>query len=300
MTTFGPFESYSPCSGPIDEVYSNCVSAYENEIRDLTQLLSNLQNQIQHHENKNKELVKYTEDLKNANVKMNEELSQLERVNHHVDRQLKAIQQFYSKLTNRETQTNQDDLLLAREENKYLKSQIQDLLAMSNDSLNIQSSLMTKIHNHKAKNTIMKNKNAELLMHLQESIERENELNNQISEETSQKINIKAENKRLMLRLAETEGNLEESDYVNSRLRLKLEQSNEKQKQVNGQEMLDMSAQIVEKEAALHELELQLNDLEKTKKELYDAQNELTKQKAQYKALEKSIEDLDRQNHIME
>ena len=300
MTTFGPFESYSPCSGPIDEVYSNCVSAYENEIRDLTQLLSNLQNQIQRNENKNKELVKYTEDLKKANIQMNEELSQLERVNHHVDRQLKAIQQSYSKLTNRETQTNQDDLLLAREENKYLKSQIQDLLAMSNDSLNAQSSLMVKIHNHKAKNAIMKNKNAELLMHLQESIERENELNNQISEETSQKINIKAENKRLMLRLAETEGNLEESDYVNSRLRLKLEQSNEKQKQVNGQEMLDMSAQIVEKEAALHELELQLNDMEKTKKELYDAQNELTKQKEQYKALEKSIEDLDRQNHNIE
>lgn len=292
MTTFGPFESYSPCSGPIDEVYSNCVSAYEKEINELKRLLSDLQNQTKQHEKKSKELTKYTEELKNANVQMNEEIGQLERVNHHADRQLKAIQQRYSKLSSRETQTSQNDLLLAREENKNLKSQIQDLLAMSNESLSIQSTLMLKIHNSKAKIAIMKNKNQELSMNLQESIERENEINNQIFDETSQKNNIKAENKRLILRLAETEGNLEESDYINSRLRLKLEQSNEKQKQVNGQEMLDMSSQIVEQEAILHDLELQISDLEKTKKELENAQKELMKEKEKYKTLQKSIEDL--------
>lgn len=292
MTTFGPFESYSPCSGPIDEVYSNCVSAYEKEINELKRLLSDLQNQTKQHEKKSKELTKYTEELKNANVQMNEEIGQLERVNHHADRQLKAIQQRYSKLSSRETQTSQNDLLLAREENKNLKSQIQDLLAMSNESLSIQSTLMLKIHNTKAKIAIMKNKNQELSMNLQESIERENEINNQIFDETSQKNNIKAENKRLILRLAETEGNLEESDYINSRLRLKLEQSNEKQKQVNGQEMLDISSQIVEQEAILHDLELQISDLEKTKKELENAQKELMKEKEKYKTLQKSIEDL--------
>lgn len=292
MTTFGPFESYSPCSGPIDEVYSNCVSAYEKEINELKRLLSDLQNQTKQHEKKSKELTKYTEELKNANVQMNEEIGQLERVNHHADRQLKAIQQRYSKLSSRETQTSQNDLLLAREENKNLKSQIQDLLAMSNESLSIQSTLMLKTHNSKAKIAIMKNKNQELSMNLQESIERENEINNQIFDETSQKNNIKAENKRLILRLAETEGNLEESDYINSRLRLKLEQSNEKQKQVNGQEMLDMSSQIVEQEAILHDLELQISDLEKTKKELENAQKELMKEKEKYKTLQKSIEDL--------
>ena len=296
MTTFGPFESYSPCSGPIDEVYSNCVSAYENEIKELQRKLLEMQNQIKYHENKKKELIKKTEDLKSSNAQMNEELIRFERVNHHIDRQLKAIQQNNSKLTNRETQTSQDDLNLAREENKYLKSQIKDLLEMSNESLNVQSSLAAKNQKNKAKIAMMKSKNNELLMNLQESIKRENELHNQISEETSQKINIKAENKRLILRLAETEGNLEESDYINSRLRLKLEQSNEKQKQINGQEILDMSSQIVEQEAILRDLELQLGDLDNTKEELSNAQKELINLKEQYQSCVNSIEDLDRQN----
>ncbi|OHT03510.1 hypothetical protein TRFO_29117 [Tritrichomonas foetus] len=246
MTTFGPFEAYSPCSGPIDEVYASAINAYEKEIQKLQNQIIYMNDQIVKYEKAGKDLDQRTASLQNSNIRLKEELGNTERFNHQLDRQIKAIQKYKSMLTNKETQTNNNELLLARKDNADLKNQIQELITVTNNSINKQNTILQKINHKKEKMTSLKNEVQTATSDLEKSVNRENDFIKKIVKIKNKKKNYKADNMRLNLRLTETEGNLDESDLLNERLRNKYEQLQDKQKQINTQEILNRQREIYE------------------------------------------------------
>lgn len=288
MTTIGPFDT-SPCADPIDQVYNNGLMAYKNEVEELQQAYIEYQNELKEKKEKKKELTKAVKSMHAMNAHLKEELNIVERTNHHIDNQLKSIHKYLNSLTTKETQTSYDDFLLAKEENIDLTNQIQDLIALIDESLKTQQLLINKTKKKEAKIAAIKKENEKLSNSVQVSHKTEENLFQKITEETSKKIQLKTDNKRLALRLAETEGNLEESSYINTRLREKLDQASSKKSQMNGEEILKLTSDIIEKESIVHDLEYKLTELEQTKRQLLDAQDEFQELDQQYQTLSNSL-----------
>ena len=229
MTTFGPFNEPTPCAGPIDEAYAQGLNAYVKEIDYLKNEIQNVQHQTIVQKEEIKRVKKIEEEAISINKNARDELNITERVNHHLDCQIKAIQRYKNSLTSCSTQTYNNELMIARKENKDLLNQVQELLTMTNQSVNTQNVLLQKIQNKKQKIQNVKSQLNDLSKTYDDLVQTEMNLSNKINDANIMREQYKAENMRISLRITEAEGNIEESELNNSKLREICEQMRYKQ-----------------------------------------------------------------------
>lgn len=278
-----------PCSVPIDSVYANCIKSYQNEIQDLKRQLKESRNEISRNESHNETLSQCYTEMEHERDELIERVNVLERINHHINRQLAVHQKCSANISTRGTQTDVDVLLALETENKSLKAQIRQLLTMAHETLDSQQRLVAK---YKSKSTKLDRLRAELssaTQQIKEANEKQEISNDRIAKLSAKKSRLKTENRRLTLRLTETEGNLTESESTNSRLRHVLSTVNDKEELKHSQTIIDVSKRLFEAETRLREAEMKAAESLQLKKDLQETSEKLEQSKVQCKQLAETL-----------
>ena len=282
MTSFVTLSTCAPCSSPIDDTYADAIRAYQREIRDLKGRVRACEQECQ-------SMSQSFSESEHENRELSEKINVLERINHHLSRELSSAHKRSGKMSSHETQTDNDEFLQLQTENENLKAQSRKMVKMMQDSIQKQQDLMDKINTKREKIEKMRALNETISQQLNETLEKNEELDHQVTNLSDKFHRYKTENKRLVLRLAETEGNLSESENSNSRLRQALNSASDKQQLRHSQDIVDMSARLFETEQKLQDAEAQVAELSQAKKELLEVTEKLNQSRAQCKQLAETL-----------
>lgn len=218
MTSFVS-QSVAPCSASIDDVYANAVRAYQREIAELRRRLEECDACVTEHEQTAKSLSASCEAKDRECAYLQEKSTDLERINHHVSRRLNAAREARPMFSCSYAQTDDDEYIRICGDNKSLKGQIRQLLAISQESLTRQQALVVKCESRTSKISELRRSIDELSGDLSKTRGRVEDVDGKVEELVSRNEWLTTDNRRIAVRLAETEGNVVESESTNARLR---------------------------------------------------------------------------------
>ena len=230
----------TPCSGNISDNYADDIRYYQGIVGELREQLHQVgevySSQLQYVDDTNEEiqnLNKETRELKNK-------LEYLKRINANLNQQVNSYQIQSSQRATIGTQIDDIELIQLKQDNELLKKQVQQLIEMTHHAIDTQQMLVNKYHNKKVKLQNLRLDCEDFSINIQKSKDKQRDLNQHIQYLAEVEALYKAENMRANLRLAETEGNLQESELMNEKLRQKYHELASRQHQ-----QIDEAAQTI-------------------------------------------------------
>ncbi|OHS98618.1 hypothetical protein TRFO_34948 [Tritrichomonas foetus] len=229
MSSFISFSSCTPCAGAIGDSYADYIKNYQKIVGGLKDQIhnigQNLSEKIQYSEQK----IEECQALTYSNNEIYERLDVLKRINNTMNTEVIAHQISFKERAVNETQTDDEELAQLQAENEDLKFQVQQLLTMAHKAIDKQQKLVARYQNKKEKLNNLRVHKDTLLTKIDISHHKADDLEKKVIVLMAKKSCYKAENKRILMRLAETEGNLQESESMTEYLRNKLNELMEKQ-----------------------------------------------------------------------
>lgn len=282
---FYSFNSCTPCAGIIGDTYSDSIKKDQVLIQELKKKIQALSDQIAYQQKEEQVKEINCEQIQKANAEIENRLNVLKRINHHMKKQLKQIQKSNNEHVENSTQTEDDEYSRLKLENEELKNQLQQLMELTHHNVDTQQKLTEKYQKKKRKLETLLNQNDDLKSKIKFSKNKREELNKKLASIMGKKSKYTTENKLILIRITETEGNLNEKELMNERLRSKLQDLTKKQQQVHRENFLNMSSRLFDIETRKATAENKTKQLKIMKEELQSTQEKIREKRMQIQQL---------------
>lgn len=282
---FFSFNSCTPCSGIIGDTYTDSIKRDQFLIQELKKRIHILSEQISKQQGEEQIKENKCEEIQKANLEITNRLNVLKRINHHMNKQLQKIQKSNVQHVDNFSQTEVDEYLQLKTENDELSVQLHQLMDLAHRNVDTQQKLTEKYQKKKRKLDDLINQNDDTNSKIKVSKNKREELSMKLASISAKYSKYTTENKLILIRLTETEGNLNEKEMMNERLRKKLQDLSGKQQKIHHKNVLSMSSRLFDIETKRATAEIKIKELNRMKDELASTQEKIREKKIQIQQL---------------
>lgn len=282
---FFSFNSCTPCSGIIGDTYTDSIKRDQVLIQELKKRIHILSEQISKQQGEEQIKENKCEEIQKANLEITNRLNVLKRINHHMNKQLQKIQKSNVQHVDNFSQTEVDEYLQLKTENDELSVQLHQLMDLAHRNVDTQQKLTEKYQKKKRKLDDLINQNDDTNSKIKVSKNKREELSMKLASISAKYSKYTTENKLILIRLTETEGNLNEKEMMNERLRKKLQDLSGKQQKIHHENVLSMSSRLFDIETKRATAEIKIKELNRMKDELASTQEKIREKKIQIQQL---------------
>ncbi|KAK8887058.1 hypothetical protein M9Y10_038094 [Tritrichomonas musculus] len=282
---FFSFNSCTPCSGIIGDTYTDSIKRDQVLIQELKKRINILSEQISKQQGEEQIKENKCEEIQKTNLEITNRLNVLKRINHHMNKQLQKIQKSNVQHVDNFSQTEVDEYLQLKTENDELSVQLHQLMDLAHRNVDTQQKLTEKYQKKKRKLEDLINQNDDTNSKIKVSKNKREELSMKLASISAKYSKYTTENKLILIRLTETEGNLNEKEMMNERLRKKLQDLSGKQQKIHHENVLSMSSRLFDIETKRATAEIKIKELNRMKDELASTQEKIREKKIQIQQL---------------
>lgn len=282
---FFSFNSCTPCSGIIGDTYTDSIKRDQVLIQELKKRIHILSEQISKQQGEEQIKENKCEEIQKTNLEITNRLNVLKRINHHMNKQLQKIQKSNVQHVDNFSQTEVDEYLQLKTENDELSVQLHQLMDLAHRNVDTQQKLTEKYQKKKRKLEDLINQNDDTNSKIKVSKNKREELSMKLASISAKYSKYTTENKLILIRLTETEGNLNEKEMMNERLRKKLQDLSGKQQKIHHENVLSMSSRLFDIETKRATAEIKIKELNRMKDELASTQEKIREKKIQIQQL---------------
>lgn len=282
---FYSFNSCTPCSGIIGDTYSDSIKKDQILVQELKKRIQVLQDQISYQQQEEQDKEKNCEQIQKANSEIENRLNVLKRINYHMNKQLQQYHKSNTQRVDNFSQTEDDEYSRLKLENEELTNQFHQLMELTHRNVDTQQKLTEKYQKKTQKLETLKNQNDDLNSKLVSSKNKREELNKRLASVLAKKSKYTTENKLISIRITETEGNLNEKEMMNERLRLKLQDLTGKQQKIHHENVLNLSSRLFDIETRKATAEMKYKELNRMKDEIQSTQEKIREKRIQIQQL---------------
>lgn len=292
MKSYISYNSCTPCSGDIGDIYSDSIEKYQKLVQEERNKVNALLSQLTELRKDKREKSEECAAIQEKNEEFEKRVNMLKKVTRTMEKELAKYDKTNVEHTDTPIQVIDEEYIQLKLNNEELQKQILELQEMAHQCVTSQQKLT---HNYQKKKNKLKNlriKSQKFNSQLDDSSRKQDELTQKLSHISAEKDKYKTENTRISIRLTETEGNINEIELMNEKLRGKLKDLSEIQQSNHNDSILNMSSRLYDIETRQAMAEMKLKELTRLKSEFDHIRGKIELRKMQIKQITSEISEI--------
>lgn len=292
MKSYISYNSCTPCSGDIGDIYSDSIEKYQKLVQEERNKVNALLSQLTELRKDKREKSEECAAIQEKNEEFEKRVNMLKKVTRTMEKELAKYDKTNVEHTDTPIQVIDEEYIQLKLNNEELQKQILELQEMAHQCVTSQQKLTHKYQKKKNKLKNLRIKSQKFNSQLDDSSRKQDELTQKLSHISAEKDKYKTENTRISIRLTETEGNINEIELMNEKLRGKLKDLSEIQQSNHNDSILNMSSRLYDIETRQAMAEMKSKELTRLKSELDHIRGKIELRKMQIKQITSEISEI--------